>query len=173
MKRESEVLSIPVKNKKSKVTFEEQNNDGGKTTEHDTEYDKSVVNEMLKSAMEGKIKQVKQTNTKKREKKLEENSRHKEESNSTNPALKYLSTWYYDRKEWKFKKVRQTWLLQNAYDKGEVSKENFKMLLKYIEDMKGKSRSVTLENAQKIIEDDTETDRRKIKRATKIVKLLS
>lgn len=40
----------------------------------------------------------------------------------------------------------------------QVSKENFKMLLKYIEDMKGKSRSVTLENAQKIIEDDTGQD---------------
>lgn len=121
MKRESQALSSPVKNKKSKVKFEKQNNDGGdKTTEHDTEYDKSVVNEMLKSAMEGKIKQVKKTNTKKREKKPEEKSGDEEESNSTNPALKYLSTWYYDRKEWKFKKVRQTWLLQNAYDKGEV-----------------------------------------------------
>ena len=37
------------------------------------------------------------------------------------PGVGYLRTWYFDRRNWNFKKVRQVWLLQNMFDQEQVS----------------------------------------------------
>ena len=41
-------------------------------------------------------------------------------SYAVHPALDYLRTWHSNREYWSFKKVRQSWLLQNLFDQEKV-----------------------------------------------------
>ncbi|KAI9281751.1 hypothetical protein BC943DRAFT_329508 [Umbelopsis sp. AD052] len=81
----------------------------------------------------------------------------------TNPAIDYLRTWKSDRSGWKFQKVRQIWLLANMYDEVKISDEDFAILLEYVQDLKGKARQVTIEEATQIHQqypdqDDSESE---------------
>eukprot|EP00795_Rhopilema_esculentum_P009407 gene9407-17118_t len=69
-----------------------------------------------------------------------------------NPAIEYLVTWKKDKNNWSFKKVRQVWLLKSLYDESKVSNKHFKILLKYMKDLKGNSRQETLNKAREIME---------------------
>ena len=85
---------------------------------------------------------------KKRDKKLKDPN-HVHESKGQSKALRYLKLWYADKKgkseePWKFEKCRQIWLLQNCYDKTKVSKDDFKLLLKYMATIKGRMRKIAL-----------------------------
>jgi len=103
------------------------------------------------------------------------------------PAIMYLEQWSTKRSEWKFKKVRQIWLLKSIYDHKKVSAAHFALLLDYLEDLKGISRDKTLEEARGI-SDQFDADakagtwtepaehklkKRKYKRAIKICETLS
>ncbi|XP_061168127.1 uncharacterized protein LOC133177052 [Saccostrea echinata] len=91
-------------------------------------------------------------------------------------ASEYLHQWSNNRESWKFQKVRQVWLLKNMYSENKVTKEDFTVLLSYLDGMKGRSREVTVEQAEKIIEEDgdkDEVDQVKIERARQIVQLLT
>ncbi|KAH8552500.1 hypothetical protein BGW37DRAFT_489225 [Umbelopsis sp. PMI_123] len=81
----------------------------------------------------------------------------------TNSAIDYLRTWKSDRASWKFQKVRQIWLLANLYDEVKISDEDFTILLAYIQDLKGKARQATIEEATQIHQqypdqDDSESE---------------
>ena len=68
-------------------------------------------------------------------------------------AVEYLRLWDVDRSSWKFKKNRQVWLLQNMFHPSSVSRDTFKILLRYLEGMKGAARMTTLKQAQGILEE--------------------
>ena len=79
---------------------------------------------------------------------------HVHESKGQSKALRYLKAWYAynngeEGAEWKFEKCRQIWLLQNCYDHQKVSKEDFKILLKYMKSIKGQMRDGALTDAKK------------------------
>lgn len=71
------------------------------------------------------------------------------------PGVDYLRTWHFDRSNWNFKKVRQVWLLQNMFDQEQISDENFHILLKYLEGLKGTAKDKTIEMAEQRLESET------------------
>jgi len=71
------------------------------------------------------------------------------------PGVDYLRTWHFDRRNWNFKKVRQVWLLQNMFDQEQISDENFHILLKYLEGLKGRAKDKTIEMAEQRLESET------------------
>ena len=89
--------------------------DGKETNDvvDDGVYDKNKINKLLQ-VKEFSVHPVKQINKKKRIKKSNI------EMKAIHPALHYLLLWQNCRSEWKFKKVRQMWLLQNMYKKEQV-----------------------------------------------------
>ncbi|CAO3689489.1 unnamed protein product [Umbelopsis vinacea] len=68
----------------------------------------------------------------------------------TSPAIEYLRAWKSDPQSWKFQKVRQTWLLANIYDDIKIKDEDFAILLDYLQELKGKARQTTIEEATQI-----------------------
>lgn len=114
--------------------------------------------------------------------------------------LDYLHKWDRDFSSWTFRKKTQYWLLQNACDKSkvryaileyrparvylkilysiQVPKAEFKILLRYMEALKGNQRQLTVARAQQIVEkyrgiESVRTvDKRVYKRALKILEVL-
>jgi len=158
--------------KRSKVTFEEDNNDHG---DDNDDFDQDEIDKVLQDQefptrkVSNKKKSVSEKDTIK--------SDTEDSEGAIQPAITYLLSWKEKTKDWKFKKLRQTWLLQSMYDKEKVSKAHFKILLDYLEDLKGASREQTLQEAKEFVEnnEDTEecTDKRKLKRALKVLKVLT
>ncbi|XP_055780189.1 uncharacterized protein C7orf50 homolog [Salvelinus fontinalis] len=90
-------------------------------------------------------------------------------------ALDYLTCWAEKRKEWKFQKTRQTWLLQHMFDSEKIPDENFSVLLSYLEGLRGAARDTTVQKAETLVregEQDTDAQQR-IQRAREIIQLLS
>ena len=52
-------------------------------------------------------------------------------------ALNYLIVWKEQKEEWKFNKAKQIWLIKSMYSLEKVPSKYFKILLKYLEDLKG------------------------------------
>ncbi|ORX57523.1 hypothetical protein DM01DRAFT_1382061 [Hesseltinella vesiculosa] len=65
-------------------------------------------------------------------------------------SLAYLEAYTNDRTSWKFSKLFQTWLLQYMFDANAVPSADFNKLLAYLQDLKGRARDATLEEAQTI-----------------------
>eukprot|EP00736_Rhodelphis_marinus_P012347 Rmarinus@m.3616 len=94
-------------------------------------------------------------------------------------ALEYLEQWDKDRKNWKFQKVRQTWLLQHMFNPDSIHKTHFPVLLRYINGLQGVAREATLTRASEVVkevedkeeESRSKADRKKLKRAHKILAL--
>lgn len=98
----------------------------------------------------------KETDFVKRKKKKKSKDQSQQKSKPTeHPGLDYLHTWYTNRQHWNFKKVRQIWLLQNMFDQEQIPDEDFCILLKYLEGLKGAAKDKTIEMAEKRIESDT------------------
>lgn len=66
-------------------------------------------------------------------------------------AVRYLTLWNEGSEEWKFRKVRQTFLLQHMYDPLTLDKEMFKIMQRYLQDMRGRARSDAQSRAEKLL----------------------
>ncbi|XP_039346064.1 uncharacterized protein C7orf50 homolog isoform X3 [Mauremys reevesii] len=94
-------------------------------------------------------------------------------------ALEYLTSWSKKKKEWKFQKTRQTWLLLHMYEKEKVPDEYFSILLDYLEGLKGSARDVTMQKAEALMKgyDNSDTEDpgllEKCERIRKVLQLLS
>ncbi|GLD71146.1 uncharacterized protein AKAME5_002246700 [Lates japonicus] len=75
-----------------------------------------------KRVLERKMKKILKKEEKKRLKAEGETLKKTEASGPTAPqqALDYLTCWAENRAEWKFQKIRQTWLLQHMFDSEKV-----------------------------------------------------
>ena len=95
-------------------------------------------------------------------------------------ALEYLRLWKKERERWSFKKKTQYWLLQNMYDRTKVGysttllphlqiwysiqhetvfdillqvpKSGFKIMLRYLSGLQGRQRELSVQKAQKIVD---------------------
>eukprot|EP00045_Choanoeca_perplexa_P000961 m.17098 g.17098 ORF g.17098 m.17098 type:complete len:203 (+) comp10648_c0_seq1:120-728(+) len=65
-------------------------------------------------------------------------------------AIEYLHQWGEDRANWKFQKVRQTYLLQEWHNPYLVVKADFKLLLQYLQGLQGVARATTRTHATSI-----------------------
>ncbi|XP_059835447.1 uncharacterized protein C7orf50 homolog isoform X2 [Hypanus sabinus] len=94
-------------------------------------------------------------------------------------ALKYLRMWSEKHKEWRFQKIRQTWLLQHMYDCDQISDEHFTLLLGYLEGLKGNARDLTIQKTEALIKESDSTDdptvfsQEKIERMRQVLQILS
>ncbi|KAM3916492.1 protein cholesin [Leptodactylus fuscus] len=94
-------------------------------------------------------------------------------------ALEYLKRWSKKHPEWKFQKLRQTWLLMNMYDPEKIPNKHFKRLLKYLQGLKGSARETTIQQAEKYMkecdgrETQDEAEEQKLNRIREVLQLLS
>uniref|UniRef100_UPI00398E862E uncharacterized protein C7orf50 homolog isoform X2 n=1 Tax=Pristiophorus japonicus TaxID=55135 RepID=UPI00398E862E len=101
------------------------------------------------------------------------------QSSACDLALEYLTGWSKKRKEWRFQKTRQTWLLQHMYDCDKISAKHFTQLLGYLDGLKGNARELTIQKAEALIketdasDDSTEDSTAKIERMRQVLQLLS
>ncbi|XP_062330839.1 uncharacterized protein C7orf50 homolog [Osmerus eperlanus] len=92
-------------------------------------------------------------------------------------ALDYLSCWAENRKDWKFQKTRQTWLLQHMFDTEKVPDQSFSVLLQYLEGLRGVAKDTTVQKAEALTREhegsEEEEALKKTNRAREIIQLLS
>uniref|UniRef100_A0A8C5Q4K5 Chromosome 7 open reading frame 50 n=1 Tax=Leptobrachium leishanense TaxID=445787 RepID=A0A8C5Q4K5_9ANUR len=132
--------------------------------------------------LERKLKkeQKKEEKRFKRESALEE----EEEEEPSKPSacelsLQYLKSWSKKRKDWKFQKTRQTWLLLHMYDRDKVPNNYFPILLDYLGGLKGSARDTTIKKAEALMKelDECETQEelelQKVSRIREVLQLLS
>ncbi|XP_029933941.1 protein cholesin [Myripristis murdjan] len=131
-------------------------------------------------ALERKMKKILKKEEKKRVKAEGKSSETSEESKPTAPqqALDYLSCWAEKRKEWKFQKTRQTWLLQHMFDSDKIPDENFSVLLQYLEGLRGGARDTTVQKATALVkeleqEPGDRTSQQRAQRAREVIQLLT
>ncbi|KAA0705035.1 hypothetical protein E1301_Tti017822 [Triplophysa tibetana] len=123
--------------------------------------------------LERKLKKIRKKEENKKMK--DEGKSTEQEENTTNVAeklaLEYLSCWSERKDEWKFQKTRQTWLLQNMFDRVKVPDSYFGVLLAYLEGLRGSAKEKTLQKAEALVrwegqgegEEDAETRRNRAK----------
>ncbi|XP_063077646.1 uncharacterized protein C7orf50 homolog [Engraulis encrasicolus] len=133
-----------------------------------------------KRVLERKMKKILKKEEKRR--KQEEGSgeeKQEDQSKSAERALEYLTCWSERREEWRFKKIRQTWLLQHMYDTEKVPDASFSVMLAYLENLRGAARDVTVEQAEAVVKEDqgdasqSADQQKRIQRALEVVRLLA
>lgn len=80
----------------------------------------------------------------------------------------YVKVWRNDREAWKFSKVLQNWLLDNAFKSEKIDKQLFHDCLPYIGSIMGGARTRLLERCDKYLSDGLEEDDIHVRRAKKI-----
>jgi hypothetical protein len=86
--------------------------------------------------------------------------------------LLYLCTWKFDNSNWKFQKNVQSFLLKNILDEEVIPKRLFKILIKYLKGLQGKSAKDRVKDLCNRAIDNSETSEAIRKRATKTLKAL-
>ncbi|XP_041134283.1 uncharacterized protein C7orf50 [Polyodon spathula] len=122
----------------------------------------------------------------KKERKKEEKQQMKEAGVSAQVSVKpsrlemaqdYLTCWSKNHKDWRFQKMRRTWLLQHMCDSDKVPDEFFAVLLEYLDGLKDGARKTTVKKAESLIEgcEDWEDSATLVKagRAREIIQLFS
>ncbi|XP_018653393.1 hypothetical protein Smp_016900 [Schistosoma mansoni] len=71
-------------------------------------------------------------------------------------ALNYLRMWHDDHKNWKFKKLPQSWLIKNALDRKMIPSSEFRIFKLYIKGLVGYARQDLLSQCSKTIEEQTD-----------------
>ncbi|XP_076025785.1 cholesin-like [Genypterus blacodes] len=130
--------------------------------------------------MERKMKKILK---KEEKKKLKEEGKTAEKAEPSAPmapqqALDYLTCWAENRGEWKFQKLRQTWLLQHMFHSEKVPDDKFSVLLQYLEGLRGGARDTTVKKALVLVEESGQApeDRdvqQRAHRAKEVIQLLS
>jgi hypothetical protein len=93
-------------------------------------------------------------------------------------ALEFLQKWKQNRSEWKFEKLKQSWLLHNCLDPQVLPDASFPLLLEYMASVKGQARTVTereMDVAMKAFEEKEnplEGDRVRYDRAREVLQML-
>ncbi|KAJ2997345.1 hypothetical protein HDV02_005617 [Globomyces sp. JEL0801] len=124
---------------------------------------KSANSETVQAEVSPDLKSADATDSKKKEKssKVVE-SKEKEskdvtvsedkETKAKKASLYYLSQFINDKQNWKFQKVRQTWILRNLYYQHQIDNAQFKNALLYMANMGSKAKAETIEEAKLMIE---------------------
>ncbi|KAJ3319886.1 hypothetical protein HDV06_005862 [Boothiomyces sp. JEL0866] len=113
----------------------------------------------------------KKKKNKKNKKKAPEATSTDKETSAKDAALAYLMTFIENKDQWKFQKVRQTWILQNLYYQHQIDNIHFKHTLTYLQGMGDRQKKETIEEAKIMLEKEGITDTI-AKRAKKIIKQL-
>ncbi|KAL3899082.1 MAG: hypothetical protein SGCHY_002303 [Lobulomycetales sp.] len=134
------------KDKKEKKDIQVQEKESS-TENNETQNQKGAMDVKV-AAKPPKPVTGKLSKAKKRERKLQEQQ--KMDAIAKQKAEEFLSQWSTDKANWKFQKNKQTWILKNLFSEQRISKDTFKIALKYLKDVAGNGRSTTLSEAERI-----------------------
>ncbi|XP_028989953.1 uncharacterized protein C7orf50 homolog [Betta splendens] len=133
-----------------------------------------------KRVLERKMKKILKKEEKRRLKEAGETPQKTETSgpSASEQALEYLTCWAEKRKQWKFQKTRQTWLLQHMFDSDQVPDEKFSVLLQYLEGLRGGAKDTTVQKALALVEEmgqapDDGLVQQRAHRAREVIQMLS
>ncbi|XP_059142672.1 uncharacterized protein C7orf50 homolog [Physella acuta] len=133
--------------------------------------------ESLPATTETDIKKVKKKKKKNGDKTAANDSQKQSDKSRDEKCIDYIRQWSSDKVAWKFNKLLQTRLLNVMYDANLINDSDFTLVLQYLEGLKGKAKEKTVEDAQKILNDDKqdnkETSGDKEDRAKQILQILS
>ncbi|XP_076826510.1 protein cholesin isoform X2 [Brachyhypopomus gauderio] len=179
------------KKRKKRCVNQDQNDDKEterKQTDHEsleglpTPTEEEDLTPEERRVAERKLKKLRRKAEKQKQKEMgKKEAEPSKTSSAQTQALEYLTCWSEKREEWKFQKTRQVWLLQHMYDSEKVSDAHFKVLLSYLEGLRGVARDTTAKKAEAIVrfgEGPEEvkggaTDSQKTLRAREVVQILS
>eukprot|EP01029_Cantina_marsupialis_P001919 TRINITY_DN11744_c0_g1_i1.p1 TRINITY_DN11744_c0_g1~~TRINITY_DN11744_c0_g1_i1.p1 ORF type:complete len:206 (+),score=70.98 TRINITY_DN11744_c0_g1_i1:61-678(+) len=114
--------------------------------------DGEPVKKRAKKEKKEKKEKKKKKDKKKKDKKEKKSEPSESEVDVAKDAILYLVTWKNDRDSWKFRKVRQLWLLHNCFNPLLLPKEYFPTFLEYIAGLRGLGRDETLASAMVYVE---------------------
>ncbi|KAM4715972.1 protein cholesin isoform 1-T3 [Anableps anableps] len=133
-----------------------------------------------KRVLERKLKKIRKKEEKKR---LKADGRTDPKTPEPGPsasklALEYLTCWAERRSEWKFQKIRQTWLLQHMFDSEKVSDDTFAVLLRYLDGLFGRAKETTVQKALMLVEESGRAPmdaavQQRAQRAREVIQLFS
>lgn len=122
---------------------------------------------------EGKVAKVKKAKKKKKNRKAPPEAT----KNTKDQCLQYLKDW--QGPSWKFCKNKQLWLLSHAFEEDMIPEDDFEILLRYIEGLKGAARERLQQSANKFLEkanedgdEDEDIDANKYERARLVLQML-
>ncbi|KAG0432046.1 hypothetical protein HPB47_021235 [Ixodes persulcatus] len=101
---------------------------------------------------EGKVAKAKKARKKKKNRKAPPEAT----KNTKDQCLQYLKDW--QGPSWKFCKNKQLWLLSHAFEEDMIPEDDFEILLRYIEGLKGAARERLQQSANKFLEKANEDD---------------
>ncbi|XP_061416186.1 uncharacterized protein C7orf50 homolog [Lethenteron reissneri] len=132
---------------------------GKKTDEEEEEGEMSAQEErMLERKVKKLLKKAEKEKTKRVTATAVESGEEAVTPSAAELSLEYLTSWATDKNQWKFQKLRQTWLLQHMYDAEKVPDSYFKILLKYLAGLKGQAKDTTIEKAESIMRKSEKED---------------
>ncbi|XP_036391862.1 uncharacterized protein C7orf50 homolog [Megalops cyprinoides] len=181
---DTEVTQVEKKRKKKKKISnkeESEQNVSACTEQEQEEQDEGDLSPEERRVLERKMKKMRRKEEKRKPK---EQGQSEEKAEASKPsaaqlALDYLTCWSETRKDWKFQKTRQTWLLQHMFDMEKVPEKSFPVLLTYLEGLRGVARDTTVQKAEALVreqegkgEEDEEAQQR-VQRAREVIQLLS
>lgn len=122
---------------------------------------------------EGKVAKAKKARKKKKNRKAPPEAT----KNTKDQCLQYLKDW--QGPSWKFCKNKQLWLLSHAFEEDMIPEDDFEILLRYIEGLKGAARERLQQSANKFLEkanedddEDVDIDAGKYERARLVLQML-
>ncbi|CAN8003837.1 unnamed protein product [Ixodes hexagonus] len=122
---------------------------------------------------EGKVVKAKKVKRKKKNRRAPPEAT----KNTKDQCLQYLKDW--QGPSWKFCKNKQFWLLSHAFEEDMIPEDDFEILLRYIEGLKGAARERLQQSANKFLESanedndgDDDIDAAKYERARLILQML-
>lgn len=68
-------------------------------------------------------------------------------------ASNYLNAWKYNKEEWKFEKLLQSWIIKHMFNVEQITCDTFEILLEYMMNIRGAARELAIEYSQKVIKD--------------------
>ncbi|XP_055686655.1 uncharacterized protein C7orf50 [Lutzomyia longipalpis] len=130
--------------------------EGAIEEEHQDDLDRQPTEEELRESEKPENQMnVESVRDKKRKltEKQAENSREKLKNLAKETAHDYLIRWKNDKKQWKFEKVKQKFIQNNALNEENFNQEMWPIVLEYLGKSKGASRDYLIETAQKVIQE--------------------
>uniref|UniRef100_A0A1B0DGC8 Uncharacterized protein n=1 Tax=Phlebotomus papatasi TaxID=29031 RepID=A0A1B0DGC8_PHLPP len=114
-------------------------------TEEEIQESKKPENQLNVETVRGKKRKFTQKNA--------EQSKEKLKNLEKESAVTYLKRWKNEKNRWKFEKLKQIFIQNNALNEDKFDEEMWPIVLEYLEKSKGASRKFVIDTAEKVIQE--------------------
>lgn len=145
-------VKVPGKKEETEKNFpdepqsdEEGASEARQPTEEEIQESKKPENQLNVETVRGKKRKLTQKNA--------EQSKEKLKNLEKESAVTYLKKWKNEKNRWKFEKLKQIFIQNNALNEDKFDEEMWPIVLEYLEKSKGASRKFLIETAEKVIQE--------------------